>query len=139
MLVINIIASILGILVAIGGLVLIIYLLVNKIKFNKELKNIVAIDPKVENEALKNVLKDRNKYIEYLQNQNENLSKKIKEFWMKKKDSEIIDLLLDRVSSLENNTLWLVKELNKLYDYVEKIVSFLNNVAEKNKVNNNVN
>ena len=58
---------------------------------------------------------------------------------MKKKDSEIIDLLLDRVSSLENNTLWLVKELNKLYAYVEKIVSFLNNVAEKNKVNNNVN
>ena len=58
---------------------------------------------------------------------------------MKKKDSKIIDLLLDRVSSLENNTLWLVKELNKLYDYVEKIVSFLNNVAEKNKVNNNVN
>lgn len=58
---------------------------------------------------------------------------------MKKKDSEIIDLLLDRVSGLENNTLWLVKELNKLYDYVEKIVSFLNNVAEKNKVNNNVN
>lgn len=58
---------------------------------------------------------------------------------MKKKDSEIIDLLLDRISSLENNTLWLVKELNKLYDYVEKIVSFLNNVAEKNKVNNNVN
>lgn len=81
MLVINIIASILEILVAIGGLVLIIYLLVNKIKFNnKELKNIVVIDPKVENEALKNVLKDRNKYIEYLQNQNENLSKKIKEF-----------------------------------------------------------
>lgn len=58
---------------------------------------------------------------------------------MKKKDSEIIDLLLDRVSSLENNTLWLVKELNKLYDYVEKIASFLNNVVEKNKVNNNVN
>ena len=58
---------------------------------------------------------------------------------MKKKDSEIIDLLLDRVSSLENNTLWLAKELNKLYDYVEKIVSFLNNVVEKNKVNNNVN
>lgn len=58
---------------------------------------------------------------------------------MKKKDSEIIDLLLDRVSGLENNTLWLVKELNKLYDYVEKIASFLNNVAEKNKVNNNVN
>lgn len=58
---------------------------------------------------------------------------------MKKKDSEIIDLLLDRVSSLENNTLWLVKELNKLYDYVGKIASFLNNVAEKNKVNNNVN
>ncbi len=80
MLVINIIASILGILVAIGGLVLIIYLLVNEIKFNKELKNIVVIDPKVENEALKNVLKDRNKYIEYLQSQNENLSKKIKEF-----------------------------------------------------------
>ncbi len=80
MLVINIIASILGILVSIGGLVLIIYLLVNKIKFNKELKNIVVIDPKVENEALKNVLKDRNKYIEYLQSQNENLSKKIKEF-----------------------------------------------------------
>lgn len=80
MLVINIIASILGMLVAIGGLALIIYLLVNKIKFNKELKNIVVIDPKVENEALKNVLKDRNKYIEYLQSQNENLSKKIKEF-----------------------------------------------------------
>ena len=58
---------------------------------------------------------------------------------MKKKDSEIIDLLLGRISSLENNTLWLAKELNKLYDYVEKIVSFLNNVAEKNKVNNNVN
>lgn len=58
---------------------------------------------------------------------------------MKKKDSEIIDLLLDRVSGLENNTLWLVKELNKLYDYVEKIVSFLNNVVEKNKANNNVN
>jgi len=80
MLVINIIASILGILVAIGGLALIIYLLVSEIKFNKELKNIVVIDPKVKNEALKNVLKDRNKYIEYLQSQNENLSKKIKEF-----------------------------------------------------------
>lgn len=58
---------------------------------------------------------------------------------MKKKDSEIIDLLLGRVNNLENSTLWLAKELNKLYDYVEKIVSFLNNVAEKNKVNNNVN
>ena len=76
----NIISIILGTLIIVGGLVLIIYLLVNKIKFNKELKNIVVIDPKVENEALKNVLKDRNKYIEYLQSQNENLSKKIKEF-----------------------------------------------------------
>ena len=56
---------------------------------------------------------------------------------MKKKDSEIIDLLLDRVSSLENNTLWLVKELNKLYDYVQKICYFLNNAVEKNKENNN--
>lgn len=56
---------------------------------------------------------------------------------MKKKDSEIIDLLLDRVSSLENNTLWLAKELNKLYDYVEKIVNFFNNAVEKNKENNN--
>lgn len=80
MLVINIIASILGILVAIGGLALIIYLLVSEIKFNKELKNIVVIDPNVELKVLKNVLKDRNKYIEYLQSQNENLSKKIKEF-----------------------------------------------------------
>lgn len=80
MLVINIIASILGILVAIGGLALIIYLLVSEIKFNKELKNIVVIDHNVELKALKNVLKDRNKYIEYLQSQNENLSKKIKEF-----------------------------------------------------------
>ena len=71
----NIISIILGTLIIVGGLLLIIYLL-----FNKELKNIVVIDPKVENEALKNVLKDRNKYIEYLQNQNENLSKKIKEF-----------------------------------------------------------
>ena len=76
----NIISIILETLIIVGGLVLIIYLLVNKIKFNKELKNIVVIDPKVENEALKNVLKDRNKYIEYLQSQNENLSKKIKEF-----------------------------------------------------------
>ena len=41
---------------------------------------VINIDPKIENEALKNVLKDRNKYIEYLQSQNENLSKKIKEF-----------------------------------------------------------
>lgn len=56
---------------------------------------------------------------------------------MKKKDSEIIDLLLDRVSSLENNTLWLAKELNKLYDYVQKIANFLNNAVEKNKENNN--
>lgn len=82
MLVINIIASILGILVAIGGLVLIIYLLVSEIKFNKNLDNlnIIVVDPNVELKALKNVLKDRNKYIEYLQNQNENLSKKIKEF-----------------------------------------------------------
>ena len=56
---------------------------------------------------------------------------------MKKKDSEIIDLLLDRVSGLENNTLWLVKELNKLYDYVEKIANFLNNAVEKNKESNN--
>lgn len=46
MLVINIIASILGILVAIGGLVLIIYLLVNKIKFNKELKKYCSHWPK---------------------------------------------------------------------------------------------
>lgn len=82
MLVINIIASILGILVAIGGLALIIYLLVSEIKFNKNLDNlnIIVVDPNVELKALKNVLKDRNKYIEYLQNQNENLSKKIKEF-----------------------------------------------------------
>lgn len=42
--------------------------------------NIIVVDPNVELKALKNVLKDRNKYIEYLQNQNENLSKKIKEF-----------------------------------------------------------
>lgn len=42
-------------------------------------------------------------------------------------------------SSLENSTLWLVKELNKLYDYVEKITNFLNNAVEKNKENNNVN
>ena len=76
----NIIEIILGTLIIVGGLALIIYLLVSEIKFNKELKNIVVIDPKVENEALKNVLKDRNKYIEYLQSQNENLSKKIKEF-----------------------------------------------------------
>ena len=46
MLVINIIASILEILVAIGGLVLIIYLLVNKIKFNKELKKYCRYWPK---------------------------------------------------------------------------------------------
>ena len=76
----NIIAIILGTLIIVGGLALIIYLLVSEIKFNKELKNIVVIDPNVELKALKNVLKDRNKYIEYLQNQNENLSKKIKEF-----------------------------------------------------------
>ena len=56
---------------------------------------------------------------------------------MKKKDSEIIDLLLDKVNNLENSTLWLAKELNKLYDYVEKIAIFLNNVVEKNKENNN--
>lgn len=56
---------------------------------------------------------------------------------MKKKDSEIIDLLLGRVNNLENSTLWLVKELNKLYDYVEKIANFLNNAVEKNKENNN--
>lgn len=82
MLVINIIASILGILVVIGSLALIIYLLVSEIKFNKNLDNlnIIVVDPNVELKALKNVLKDRNKYIEYLQNQNENLSKKIKEF-----------------------------------------------------------
>ena len=49
----NIIAIILGTLIIVSGLALIIYLLVNKIKFNKELKNIVVIDPKVENEALK--------------------------------------------------------------------------------------
>lgn len=135
----NIIAIILGTLIIVGSLALIIYLLVSEIKFNKNLDNlnIIVVDPNVELKALKNVLKDRNKYIEYLQNQNENLSKKIKEFWMKKKDSEIIDLLLDRVSSLENNTLWLTKELNKLYDYVEKIANFLNNVVEKNKENNN--
>lgn len=41
---------------------------------------VINIDIKVENEILKRVLKDRNKYIEYLQSQNENLSKKIKEF-----------------------------------------------------------
>ena len=56
---------------------------------------------------------------------------------MKKKDSEIIDLLLDKVNNLENSTLWLAKELNKLYDYAEKIVIFLHNEAEKNKENNN--
>lgn len=56
---------------------------------------------------------------------------------MKKKDSEIIDLLLDRVNNLENSTLWLAKELNKLYDNVEKIVIFLKNAVEKNKENNN--
>lgn len=76
----NIIATILGTLIIVGGLALIIYLLVSEIKFNKELKNIVVIDPNVELKSLKNVLKDRNKYIEYLQSQNENLSKKIKEF-----------------------------------------------------------
>lgn len=56
---------------------------------------------------------------------------------MKKKDSEIIDLLLGRVNNLENSTLRLAKELNKLYDYVEKIAIFLNNAVEKNKENNN--
>lgn len=78
----NIIAIILGTLIIVGGLTLIIYLLVSEIKFNKNLDNlnIIVVDPNVELKALKNVLKDRNKYIEYLQNQNENLSKKIKEF-----------------------------------------------------------
>lgn len=56
---------------------------------------------------------------------------------MKKKDSEIIDLLLDRVNNLENSTLWLAKELNELYDNVEKIVIFLKNAVDKNKENNN--
>lgn len=56
---------------------------------------------------------------------------------MKKKDSEIIDLLLDRFNNLENSTLWLAKELNKLYDYVEKIAIFLNDAVEKNEENNN--
>ena len=78
----NIIAIILGILIIVGSLALIIYLLVSEIKFNKNLDNlnIIVVDPNVELKALKNVLKDRNKYIEYLQSQNENLSKKIKEF-----------------------------------------------------------
>lgn len=78
----NIIAIILGTLIIVSGLALIIYLLVSEIKFNKNLDNlnIIVVDPNVELKALKNVLKDRNKYIEYLQNQNENLSKKIKEF-----------------------------------------------------------
>lgn len=78
----NIIAIILWILIIVGSLVLIIYLLVSEIKFNKNLDNlnIIVVDPNVELKALKNVLKDRNKYIEYLQSQNENLSKKIKEF-----------------------------------------------------------
>ena len=48
---------------------------------------------------------------------------------MKKKDSEIIDLLLDRVSVLENNTLWLYWKNSK----------FLKQCGRKNKVNNNVN
>ena len=78
----NIIAIILGTLIIVGSLALIIYLLVSEIKFNKNLDNlnIIVVDPNIELKALKNVLKDRNKYIEYLQNQNENLSKKIKEF-----------------------------------------------------------
>lgn len=78
----NIIAIILETLIIVGSLALIIYLLVSEIKFNKNLNNlnIIVVDPNVELKALKNVLKDRNKYIEYLQNQNENLSKKIKEF-----------------------------------------------------------
>lgn len=78
----NIIAIILGTLIIVGSLALIIYLLVSEIKFNKNLDNlnIIVVDPNVELKVLKNVLKDRNKYIEYLQNQNENLSKKIKEF-----------------------------------------------------------
>lgn len=78
----NIIAIILGTLIIVGGLALIIYLLVSEIKFNKNLDNlnIIVVDPNVELKALKNVLKDINKYIEYLQSQNENLSKKIKEF-----------------------------------------------------------
>lgn len=78
----NIIAIILGTLIIVGSLALIIYLLVSEIKFNKNLDNlnIIVVDPNVELKALKNVLKDRNKYIEYLQKQNENLSKKIKEF-----------------------------------------------------------
>lgn len=78
MLVINIIVIILGILIVISGLTLIIYLLVSDIKFNKKLKNIVVIDPKIENEALKNVLKDRKEYLEYLQNKNIELVKKLK-------------------------------------------------------------
>lgn len=35
---------------------------------------------------------------------------------MKKKDSEIIDLLLDGVSSLENNTLWLCWKNSKFFE-----------------------
>lgn len=78
----NIIAIILGTLIIVGSLALIIYSLVSEIKFNKNLDNlnIIVVDSNVELKALKNVLKDRNKYIEYLQSQNENLSKKIKEF-----------------------------------------------------------
>lgn len=56
----------------------------------------------------------------------------------KNKDNiEVINLLLSRVKQLEDNVLWILKQLDKTFDFIKSISTILSNVMKKSMGDNN--
>lgn len=54
-----------------------------------------------------------------------------------KDNTEVINLLLSRVKQLEDNVLWILKQLDKTFDFIESISTFLSNAMKKSMGDNN--
>ena len=54
-----------------------------------------------------------------------------------KDNTEVINLLLSMVKQLEDNVLWILKQLDKTFDFIESILTFLSNAMKKSMGDNN--
>ena len=54
-----------------------------------------------------------------------------------KDNTEVINLLLSRVKQLEDNVLWILKQLDKTFDFIKSISTILSNVMKKSMGDNN--
>lgn len=54
-----------------------------------------------------------------------------------KDNTEVINLLLSRVKQLEDNVLWILKQLDKTFDFIKNISTFLSNAMKKSTGDNN--